>query len=479
MRVIPQLTVATGAAPRTLSLRDPATLEAVAVGCFDASGAWSAIDGRSIDVRAHGAVFDGRDNAAAIIASIAEAVSLGLKDVALPAGDSLISQTIVVPPGIRIVGRGRNATRLRKTADFGDMFQFGTSSSDYQSGGASGFWAYHDYGSGAFPPTNPSLVTHPCTTGAIFKAFAPSHCMWTDLYLIGGQNQWYSFSGVSNIFLGVETQGVWDPTQTVLQCSPVGIFIDGNASSIPTDFDFFGCWARGIISTTRSISWTGGHTTTTTVQNIGPKDILFIRVCEGIRFHGGYIGAACYNGVRLKPPVGWILNGLDLRGTFVDANGLAGLMLDNQDGGTPTDITWAPSEHNGQSNGLCGLSDSYSNTSSYSVVGLNIDGFYRAFVGPVAELKIACTVKVNASARGWNFWGFYDTNAGSFGYDAAFRIADTCVTVVIDGLIGGGLNGDGSSSHDGYVARYTSAGNPANVTIKAVAGKSTTLSGSL
>lgn len=450
-----------------------------AFGFSDASYAWGATDGRWIDVRAHGAIFDGRDNTAALVAAIAEAAALGIKDVLLPAGDMVVSATIVVPPGVRLIGHSRSATRIRKTADFGDMFQFGLSTQPYQSGGASGFWAYHDYGSGAFPPINPSHVTHPCTRGAIFNAFQPSHCTWSDLWLIGGQAQWRSFGGVSNIFTAIETQGVWDPTQTALQCSPTSIAIDGDLKHLPTDFDFFGCWARGTISTVRMILWPGGHTTTNTVQNIGAADIIYIRCCEGLRWHGGYIGGAANNGVRLHPRASSIVAGFDLRGTFVDACGLAGLMLDNQDGTSPTDVTWAPSEHNGQLNGLCGVSDSYSRLTLYSVVGLNLSGFYRAFVGSIADLKRANTVLASVNGRGWNSQGFYDDNAGGFGYDAAFTIADTSVTVVIDGVLGGGLNGDGSRNYDRCAVRYTSSGNPANVTIKAALGKGTTQAGAL
>jgi hypothetical protein len=449
------------------------------VGLFDAPSAWCAIDGREIDVRAHGAIFDGRDNTAAIVAAIAKAVVVGAKDVLLPAGDALISATIVVPPGVRLLGQGRNATRIHKTADFGDLLQFGSSTQPYQSGGATGFWAYHDYGAGPFPPSDPALVTHPCTKGAIINAFQPSHCIWNDLWLTGGEVQWRSYGGVSNFFTALETQGVWDPAHPALRCSPASIVIDGDLKHIPTDFDFVGCWARGTISPVRAIAWPGGHTSTATVQNIGAADILYIRCCEGLRWHGGYLGGAANNGVRLHPRAGGIVTGVDIRGAFVDACGLAGLMLDNQDGTVSTDITWAPSEHNGQFNGLCGVSDSYSTLKTYSVVGLNLAGFYRAFIGPVADLKCANSVLANVSGRGWNALGFYDKNAGGFAYDAAFKVADTCVAIVIDGLLGGGLNGDGSNNHDDFAVRYTSRANSTGVIIKAALGRGTAQAGAL
>jgi hypothetical protein len=477
-QVQPQFALEPSGTTRRVYLRDALLSAASAFGLFDASGAWCAIDGRTIDVRAHGAIFDGRDNTAAIVASIAEAVALGIKDVLLPAGDVLLSATIVIPPGVRLIGHGRNATRIRKTADYGDMFQFGSSSQPYQSGGATSFWAYHDYGAGPFPPNNPSLITHPCTQGSLLNVFYPSHCVWHDLWLTGGVTQWTSYAGYSNLFTAIETLSVWDPTQTALQCSPSSIVIDGDLQNIPTDFDFVGCWARGTISPVRSIAWPGSHTTTNTVQNIGGADMVYITCCEGFRWIGGYIGGAASNGVRLRPRTGAILTAFELRGTFVDACGISGLMLDNQNGVSPTDVTWSPSEHNGQFNGLCAISDNYSTTTSYSVVGLNMTGFFRAFVGPIADLKCANTVLAYVNGRGWNHQGFYDANAGALDYDAAFKIADTCVTVVIDGLLGGGLNGDGTSNHDGFAVRYTSAGNPANVTIKAALGKGTAQAGS-
>ncbi len=441
---------------------------------------------RVVDVRDYGAIFDGRDNTAAELAAIAAlSTYTGTKIVQYPAGDSLRSATVTYPAGVKPVGQGRNATRISKTADFGDMNVFGSALSPYQSGGAKGIWWYHNYGTGAFPPNTAGGMANPTTTGSIIYAHEPSHVEWEDLWIGSGKSQWYSFGGVACNFRGVESYGVYDPATPVLQEATFGWQIDGDASHIPTDFEWTGCRAAGVISPVRNITWPGtGHVTTTVVANIGPNINIIWSCGESLRWKGGYIGAAATYGMQIKPVSGGLLAGCGVESTFVDACGYSGLSLDNTLGTTAENFTWLPMEHNGQGNGLMAITDDDSNLTNYSVIGLTVGGHYRAFVGPGMKLKRACKVNITTltEARGWNYQGFYTGNPDSNGFDAFIRIADTCYSVLINGLLGGGRTGDGGTAGDSYGVRYTSAGNPAQVTIGAtrVTGtNSTTLSTTL
>lgn len=431
-----------------------------------------------VPVTLFGAIFDGRDNTAAITAARNYAVAIGAKKLILPSGDTLLSANIQLPAGLGLFGQGRNVTRIRKTADYGWMFTFGSVSVAYQGAGASGFWAYHDYGTGLFPPNDPNMVTHPCTTGGIIDAIEPSHCVWSDLAMSGGIGQWRSVGGVSNVFLAVETYAVWDPSHAELQGSLSSWFIDGGgANTIPTDFDWVACSLRGTITAVRTINWDGSHTTSTP-QNIGAYYTLYIRCMESGRFTGGYIGAAARAGVRLFPRAGGIVTAFTLSNSFIDACHRAGLMFDNTDGQSPTEIQWAPGEHNGQFNGFSAISDEDCNTAVPSVIGLQISGSYRAFVGCGFNFKRAFVVNFSSgtTVRGWNCHAFYDGNSGNYEFNAGVRVEDNVEGMFFNGWWGGGLAGDGVNSHDQYAIAYTDSTNPARVTIGAYAlGVSTSL----
>lgn len=417
--------------------------------------------GGEIDVRAYGAIFDGRDNTDAIRRAIAAAaVSSTTRTVRFPPGDSLLTATLHWPSGVRAVGAGTVNTRFRRVGDYGDTFVFGDPVTGYVAGGAEGFTIYQDHGVGFFPPNTEAAFRNRATHGAHLHVHPDSHCRWTDLLLIGLTNQIRRHGGLASKHDQVDCYGIYDPNVSALQETTAGILIEGNLKSIPTDIEFVSCRISGMTTAPRVINWPGGNATSDAVQNAGALHGLQIECCEGIRWTGGYIGAAARSGVRLLARQGSILSAFWLDGTFVDSCGYAGLLIDPSSGGVASQISWQPSEHNCQGNGFCAITDMptldaanlamRASDALPSVVGLTVTGQFRAQVGPGIALSDARAVRIDVNARAWNLRNFYGTKTS---FDAFMVLGPKCRNVAVDGLYGGGMNGEGGGQ-DAVALRY-------------------------
>lgn len=436
--------------------------------------------GEEIDVRAYGAIFDGRDNTEAIRRAIQAAAASGAtRTVRFPPGDCLLSRTLVWPSGVRAVGAGAVNTRFRRIGDYGDTFVFGDPVTGYVSGGAAGFTIYQDHGTGLFPPNTERLFRNRATHGAHFNVHPDSHCRWTDILLIGLTHQIRRRGGLASKHDQVDCYGIYDLAIPALQETAASILIEGDLKSIPTDIEFASCRIGGMITPARAINWPGGHRSDDAVQNAGARHGLQIECCEGVRWSGGYIGAAAESGVRLLASPSSILSAFWLDGTFVDSCGHAGLLIDSSSGGTATQVSWKPSEHNGQGNGFCAVTDmaiaplaasAGGAKIGVSVVGLTVAGQFRAQVGPGIALSDARAVSIDANARAWNQRGFYREQTS---FDAFVVLGPRCRNVVVDGLYGGGMNGDGGGQ-DAVAVRYDrSAATLASIHIDARTGRDT------
>ena len=409
------------------------------------------------------------------------------RTVRFPPGDSLLSGTLHWPSGVRAVGAGAVNTRFRRVGDYGDTFVFGDPDTGYVAGGAEGFMIYQDHGLGFFPPNTERNFRNRATHGAHFNVHPDSHCRWTDVLLIGLTNQIRRRGGLASKYDQVDCYGIYDPVVPALQETTASILIEGDLKSIPTDIEFSACRISGMTSPVREIVWPGGHPTTDTVQNAGARDGLRIECCEGVRWIGGYIGAAAENGVRLRALAGSILSAFVLDGTFVDSCGHAGLMIDPGAGGTATQVTWRPSEHNAQGNGFCAVADvatpptpvptdAFDAATASSIVGLTIAGHYRAQVGPGVMLLRARAVLIDAEARAWNARGFYGKTTS---FDAFAVLGPKCRSIRVTGLYGGGMNGDGGGG-DAVTVRYRLAsGAIARIAIDARTGVDTAMQAGL
>ncbi len=443
-------------------------------------------DDAAIDVRAYGAIFDGRDNTVAIQRAIAVAASSPTsRTVRFPPGDSLLSGTLNVPSGVRTVGAGSVNTRFRRIGDYGDTFVFGDPDTGYVSGGAAGFMIYQDHGLGFFPPNTENAFRNRATRGAHLRVHPDSHCRWTDLLLIGLTNQIRRRGGLASTHDQVDCYGIFDPAVPALQETTAAILIEGDLKAIPTDVEFISCRISGMTSPIRTIAWPGGKRTADAVQNAGARYGLDIECCEGVRWTGGYIGAAAESGVRLKAKSGSILSAFSLDAAFVDSCGYTGLLIDPRGGGTATQVTWQPSEHNSQGNGFCAVTDmvvapstgfSTAPATVPSVVGLSIAGQYRAQLGSAVVLSDARAVRIDANARAWNVRGFYTAQSS---FDAFAVLGPRCRAVAITGLYGGGMNGDGGGQ-DAVMVRYPKNAAPAaRIVVEGRTGADTVSEGGL
>lgn len=423
--------------------------------------------GGEIDVRSFGAIFDGRDNTDPIRRAIMAAAASGAtRTVRFPPGDSLLSSTLHWPSGVRALGAGAVNTRFRRVGDYGDTFVFGDATTGYVSGGAEGFTIYQDHGAGFFPPNTERLFHNRTTHGAHFNVHPDSHCRWTDILLIGLTNQIRRRGGLASKYDQVDCYGIYDPTVPALQETTASILIEGDLKAIPTDIEFASCRISGMTTPVRAIEWPGGNFTKDVVRNAGALHGLQIECCEGVRWSGGYIGAAAQSGVRLIAKPSSIVSAFWLDGTFVDSCGYAGLLIDPSDGGVATQVSWQPSEHNCQGNGFCAVTDIpiFGSTSLAkgppnappNVVGLTIAGQFRAQVGPGIILSNARAVRIDVNARAWNLRGFYNTNTP---FDAFAVLGRNCRNIVLEGLYGGGMNGEGGGL-DAVVMRYDRSAGP-------------------
>lgn len=196
---------------------------------------------------------------------------------------------------------------------------------------------------------------------------------------------------------------------------------------------------------------------------------------------GGYIGAAARSGVRLLAKHGSILSAFDLDGAFVDSCGYAGLLIDPSSGGIAMQISWQPSEHNCQSNGFCAITDIPALDTARlfkgapgtlpSVVGLTVAGQFRAQVGPGIALSDARAVKIDVNARAWNLRGFYRAETS---FDAFIVLGPKCRNVAINGLYGGGMNGEGGGQDAVALRHDRSAGTAAHINFGGTTGVDTT-----
>lgn len=436
----------------------------------------------NIDVRDFGAIFDGRDNTLEIQAAIdAAGTSLTARHVAFPAGDSLLSATIRVPSGIYLQGEGSINTRFRRTGDYGDSFRFGDTI--FNSGGAKGFCIYQDHGHGLFPPNQPGAFRNLATQGAHIHVAPDSHTRWVDLLLIGLRYQLRRRGGLLAVHSGIDCYGIYDPIEPGMQETEAAVLIEGDSSTIPTDIEFSDCRISGMLSPVRAVSWSGDHVTRDVVQNCGPRNGLQITCCEGLRWIGGYMGACAENAVRLVAEPDSILSGVAVDETFIDSCGNVGLLVDPAGGGTVTQLSWKPSEHNGQSNGRCAITDRVNedpDPSAYkvpSVIGLVVEGQYRMFVGSGISLDGARDVKIDVTARGWNCRGFYDKDSRQ---DCFIRLGNQSENIAIYGIFGGGPIGDRFSNHDRVAIRYDPRNSVSRrIGIFALASDGTTLSSGL
>lgn len=413
-----------------------------------------------IDVVSYGAVFDGRDNTEAIRRAIAAAsASTVTRTVRFPPGDSLLTSTLHWPSGVRAVGAGAINTRFRRIGDYGDTFVFGNPDTGYVSGGAEGFTIFQDHGAGFFPPTTEAAFQNRTTHGAHLNINPDSHCRWTDLLLIGMTYQIRRRGGLASKYDQVDCYGIYHPDIPALQETQASILIEGDLRNIPTDIEFTSCRISGMTTPVRPIDWPGGYQSNDVVQNAGARHGLQIECCEGIRWSGGYIGASAESGVRLLAHSDSILSAFRLDGTFVDSCGYTGLLIDPSGGGVATQVSWQPSEQNCQGNGFCAVTDTVEpflgagrgrSDVPPSVVGLTIAGQFRAQVGPGIMLLRARAVSINVNARAWNFRAFYHDGSA---FDAFVMLGPRCRNVVIEGVYGGGMNGDGEG-RDAVVVRY-------------------------
>jgi hypothetical protein len=441
----------------------------------------TAPDRTAIDATDFGCIFDGRDNSVALQAAIDAAGRDPVrKTVQCPAGDCLLSRTITIPSGVHLAGEGSVNTRFRRTGDYGDTFRFGDES--YISGGASGFTAYQDHGMGLFPPNQPEHFRNRATSGAHIRVAPDSHTVWDDLLLIGLEHQIRRVGGLLAVHRNVDCYGIFDDRDPRLQETSASILVEGDLRNIPTDVEFSDCRISGMISPKRAIHWPGGHMTTDAVEDCGARYGMQVECCEGLRWRSGYIGMCVEAGVRLLADPRSILSAFSLSDTFVDSCRMAGLLIDPSSGGTATQVSWAPSEHNAQGNGFCAVTDRphgavEGGPVQPSVIGLDIGGQYRTFIGHGISLATARSIKIDTNARNWNCRGFYD---GSPGLDAFVWLGRDVRSAVIYGLYGGGPQGDGASNHDGVAVRYDmSPGSRSAVTILAASATGTRLAGDL
>lgn len=385
------------------------------------------------------AVFDGTsDVTAALQAAINTAASAGGATVVLPGGVGRLTATIQVPSSVSIEGKGRTATRLFKTTIYGPMFQFGTSSAAWQGGSIEGFWAYHDYGIGPFPPTIPAQVASASGTEAILDFYGPYNARIEDIWASGGGKQLRLRGGSTSLFQNCSFTGVYDPTQAALQCSPDGMLMEiGANGEIPTNLRFNACNFTGNISPgPRSITWpdpggTGPHVTTDVVQNIGPQRTVHITCCESIAFSACYFGASAKHNISFDN-IGNIISGVSIDGSFMDAAHEEQVAFEGS--GTTTSIELTMREWVGQNNGFGALTDKNYTGGGYSVAGCEVTGEMRAFIGTPIRMSSWRGYTVNSPIRWWNTKGFY---TGLAGYNCAIWTGPTSKVGQINGRLGG------------------------------------------
>jgi hypothetical protein len=407
-----------------------------------------------VDLRDYGAIFDGRNNAVPIVQAEAALVALGGGILRFPPGEANINGGAIVKNSqCAWVGAGKNRTLINKTDNLGPMIVSGNESGD-QSSHMSGMGLFHSYtgmGPGFSLPVLAADVVYPMTTGAILDfPNGPYRGLFSDLWLVGGQQQIRIRGGAQSQFYGCDTSGMWDPAVPALQLSESGIRVDpGPHNEFATNIDIIACTMGGTITQPTSpgvypmITWPGGFTSTDTAANIGPKNILDIRACESFHVIGGYIGSAANFGIRFRPTIHPVtgffsLSGFSLEGTFLDAAQVALVGIDNPDGGELYNAAIRPSDSVLQTNGWTAFYDG--DPANTGITGINItwDGPIRACVGPgIFAVRTRGFVHTGGGITGYNAKGFYTADAYTTGRNSAIWFGANVVKCQANGIVGG------------------------------------------
>lgn len=375
----------------------------------------------------------------------------GVGVVYIPAGYFYnLTATITVPAFVYIKGAGKVETYLRRIGNYGNTFEFGTANpaANVQCCGISDLAIFHDHGNGTTPSLAPASWVNPVTGAPAHLAiYTPVGCHFENLTLYCLPLQVAVYGGAQSTFRNIDTYGVWDDGNAVMQEGIAGMLVSGDSTitgSIPTwhliDFCRFG----GMTRPSTSVTYFGGNTKTTT-KNIGPRNGLVIQMAEQVLVTNSYTGACNSSGVVVSAKSGEILAGVFISNHFFDPCGVkyedACLKFESRDaGGFADGVTVVGCQFKGQTNGWRAISD-WGSTATYgSVKDLIVKGCQASiFVGNPVELSNVRRADIDMTLAAWNAENYYPAGSAEA---SGIHIGTSSVVVNVSGSLGGGVNGE-------------------------------------
>lgn len=387
----------------------------------------------------------------AINAAFARRQALGgVAKVIIPAGYYYnLSNTITIPASVIVEGKGKVETYLRRTGNYGNTFQVGTPNpaANVQCAGIRNVAIFHDHGGGTVPNLNPaSWVNGVSGSPAHIVAYTPVGCIFENLNLYCLPFQFICQGGAQSIFRNIDTYGVWDDANAVMQEGLCGFLMAGETAvtgSIPTWHLIQFCRFGGMTRPGVTVNYYGNSKTTT--KNIGPQNGLVFWMSESIVVDACYTGACNSNGILISSKSTDINAGIFISNHFFDPCGVkyqdACLKFENRDlGGVVDGVTVTNPQFKGQFNGWRAISD-WGNTATLGSVKdfVVVGGHASVFVGNPVELFNMRRARIEMNLAAWNMENWY--GAGST-EACGVHIGANCSNIQIGGSLGGGVYGE-------------------------------------
>ncbi len=296
------------------------------------------------------------------------------KDVFIPPGVYLVSATLTAQPNTRIYGSNPDRTVIYRTGNYGDTLVAGSTSVAAGSLTVSKLWFKHSsqYVVGV------NSLPNKATLGAHIHVYGGQDVRIEDNYF------WrmpYSIQLDGGSILHVERNTfiqTYDPSYTAAQEGLAGLYVNaGSTWGNPKDLFLIGNTFLGSKSAARSVTLTDANSNSrvvSMVQNIGPRQAVYINGCETITADGNYFGTSSDADVYLNPSAAGFIANARFAHNFFDGAGVTHFRAQVQSGNAGIlHLTIANNDFNGELNSPRGI-DVLAQSGAPSVYDLRIVG---------------------------------------------------------------------------------------------------------
>lgn len=368
----------------------------------------------------------------------------------IPDGTYIVSNTLVGPGGVQIIGGGANATIIHRTGNFGDTLRIGTGPGAGAAGACrvSCIWFRH----GTFYTAGDIALNNLATgNSAHLRIICGQYAEVQNCTFWRMPYQVVFDSCTVSSFKENWMQGVWDNLFVAAQEGIAGLHIVKTQSTHPQIIDVVNNHFGGANSSARSVTW--GSATPSQAQNVGSKYGIMNTDCEDLLIAENYFGGHAFFGISNQLAAGSINLQHRIIGNFFDSSGYpplggAGVYYDtdNEDV-SARNVSIIGNQFNFQANGFHGISTLNSRKLTKKVIytGVIAHNTFNSSVGN--SINLLCVHGV--TVVGNKFDDYNTLNGGAT--DAQWVAAVYCNNSVDVLFIGNIVGGQGSYTYKGIV----------------------------